>query len=127
MAQQGKINEDLKYFREEINLSPDPIEYTAIDSPDYFIIVSEEGLKKTASVVSKLPASTHLIVDEDLQLPATKADVKGSASKKRPFHLSAKITKTQTTRLKQTETMMSSELPCNMPENPKETKVKLNG
>jgi Pyruvate/2-oxoacid:ferredoxin oxidoreductase gamma subunit len=59
----------------EINLSPVTIEYTAIDSPDYFVIVSEDGLKKTAALVASLGSTTHLIVDEGLQIPDTAATI----------------------------------------------------
>jgi len=59
----------------EINLSPAPIEYTAIDSPDYFLVFSEDGLKKTRGWISKLPATCVLMVDEELELPETHAQL----------------------------------------------------
>jgi 2-oxoglutarate ferredoxin oxidoreductase subunit beta len=59
----------------EINLSPAPIEFTAIDSPDYFLVFSDDGLKKTRTWISKLPATCLLMVDEELDLPVTDAQV----------------------------------------------------
>ena len=59
----------------EINLSPTQIEYTAIDSPDYFLVFSEDGLKKTRAWIGELPASCVLMVDEALELPDTNAQV----------------------------------------------------
>lgn len=59
----------------EINLSPTRIEYSAIDSPDYFLVFSEDGLKKTRAWIGKLPASCSLMADEALELPDTDAQV----------------------------------------------------
>jgi pyruvate/2-oxoacid:ferredoxin oxidoreductase beta subunit/Pyruvate/2-oxoacid:ferredoxin oxidoreductase gamma subunit len=59
----------------EINLSPEAIEFTAIDSPDYFLVFSEDGLVKTRSWIEKLPADCVLIADELLELPDTAAQV----------------------------------------------------
>jgi len=59
----------------EINLSPDPIQYTEIESPDYFLIISEDGLKKTSGWVKQLPASCKLLVEEGLEIPETRAEV----------------------------------------------------
>lgn len=60
----------------EINLSPKSIAYTNIDSPDYFIVISEEGLKKTRKAIERLPASCTVYADDTLQLPETRAKVK---------------------------------------------------
>lgn len=60
----------------EISFSPDRIEYTAIDSPDYFAVVSIDGLKKTRKWISALPKSCTLIIDETLELPSTAAKVR---------------------------------------------------
>ena len=59
----------------EIILSPDPIEYTAIESPDYFLVISEDGLKKTAAWIRQLPFTCKLMVDEGLDIPDTRAEV----------------------------------------------------
>jgi pyruvate/2-oxoacid:ferredoxin oxidoreductase beta subunit len=59
----------------EIILAPTRIEYTAIDSPDYFLVFSEDGMKKTRAWISKLPATCVLMVDEQLELPDTDAQV----------------------------------------------------
>jgi pyruvate/2-oxoacid:ferredoxin oxidoreductase beta subunit/Pyruvate/2-oxoacid:ferredoxin oxidoreductase gamma subunit len=60
----------------EINLSPKPIEYTAIDNPDYFAVISEEGLKKTRKWIGRLPETCTLYVDESIQIPDTRARVR---------------------------------------------------
>ena len=60
----------------EINLSPKPIEYTAIDNPDYFAVISEEGLKKTRKWIARLPETCILYVDESIQIPDTRAIVR---------------------------------------------------
>ena len=60
----------------EINLSPRPIEYTAIDTPDYFAVISEDGLKKSRKWIGRLSESCTLYVDEFAQIPDTKASVK---------------------------------------------------
>ena len=59
----------------EINLSPAPIEYTAIDSPDCFLVISEEGLKKTRPWITRLPRSCRLYADDGLDIPDTEARV----------------------------------------------------
>ncbi len=60
----------------EINLSPKSIEYTAIDYPDYFAVISEEGLKKTRKWIGRLPETCTLYVDESLRIPDTRARVR---------------------------------------------------
>ena len=60
----------------EITLSPDKIDYTGIAAADYFIVLSEDGLRRTRARIEKLPASCTLYVDESLELPATQAQVR---------------------------------------------------
>lgn len=60
----------------EIILSPDRIDYTGIDDPDYFVLISEDGLKRTKAKIQKLPETCVLYVDEDMVLPETKAVVR---------------------------------------------------
>jgi pyruvate/2-oxoacid:ferredoxin oxidoreductase beta subunit/Pyruvate/2-oxoacid:ferredoxin oxidoreductase gamma subunit len=57
----------------EINLSNETIEYTAIDTPDYFLVLSEDGLKKTRGRISNLTSNCLLIIDEGLDVPSTEA------------------------------------------------------
>lgn len=59
----------------EINFSPERIEYTAIDSPDWFAVVSVDGLKKTRKWITQLPPTCTLLIDETLELPSTQARV----------------------------------------------------
>jgi pyruvate/2-oxoacid:ferredoxin oxidoreductase beta subunit/Pyruvate/2-oxoacid:ferredoxin oxidoreductase gamma subunit len=59
----------------EIIVSRDRIEYTAIDSPDYFLVISEDGLKRARARIEGLPETCTLYADESLDLPQTKAKV----------------------------------------------------
>lgn len=59
----------------EIILSPERIDYTAIESPDYFVAISEDGVKRQKSRIERLPESCILFAEESLNLPKTKAKV----------------------------------------------------
>ncbi len=59
----------------EIIVSPDRIEYTAIDTPDYFIVISEDGLKRARKRIEQLPDTCTLYAEESLELPETKAKI----------------------------------------------------
>lgn len=59
----------------ELILSPEAIEYTGIESPDYFLVVSEDGLKKTMGWIRQLSPNCTLLVDEALDIPDTRAEV----------------------------------------------------
>ncbi len=59
----------------ELNVSPTPIEYTAIESPDCFVVVSDEALKKVRQRIGKLPETCTLYAEESLELPETRAKV----------------------------------------------------
>lgn len=59
----------------EIIVSRERIDYTAIDSPDYFLVISEDGLKRARARIEKLPETCTLYADESLDLPGTKAKV----------------------------------------------------
>ncbi|MDD1637726.1 MAG: thiamine pyrophosphate-dependent enzyme [Methylococcaceae bacterium] len=59
----------------EIILSPEQIDYTGIDSPDYLVIISEEGLGRVKNKIAVLPPTCNILVDEDIQLPETKAQI----------------------------------------------------
>ena len=59
----------------EIIVSPQIIEYTAIDSPDCFIVISEDGLKKSRARIANLDPTCTLYVEESLDLPETRATV----------------------------------------------------
>jgi len=59
----------------EIIVSPERINYTAIDTVDYFVLVSEDGLKKTKSRIEKLPSTCTLYVEKSLELPHTDAEI----------------------------------------------------
>ena len=57
----------------EVILSPKPIEYTAIEAPDYVILLSEEGLAKTRARIENLRESCVVLADDGLEMPATRA------------------------------------------------------
>lgn len=57
----------------EVILSPESIEYTAIDTPDYMIVLSQDGLKRTGARIAELPESSTLFIDDALEIPATEA------------------------------------------------------
>jgi pyruvate/2-oxoacid:ferredoxin oxidoreductase beta subunit/Pyruvate/2-oxoacid:ferredoxin oxidoreductase gamma subunit len=59
----------------EIIVSPERIDYTAIESPDYFVLISEEGLKRVRGHIEQLPQTCTLYSEETLRLPETKAHV----------------------------------------------------
>jgi len=59
----------------EIILSPERIDYTAIDSADYFVVISEDGLKKSRGRIERLGSSATVYAEESLDLPATGAKV----------------------------------------------------
>ncbi|MFC1852847.1 thiamine pyrophosphate-dependent enzyme [candidate division CSSED10-310 bacterium] len=59
----------------EIIVSPERIDYTAIDSPDFFIVISEDGLKRSRHRIEQLAETCVLFADETLELPKTAAQV----------------------------------------------------
>lgn len=59
----------------EIIISPETINFTSIESPDYFILISEDGLKRARAKIEKLSASCTLFIDESLELPQTQAKI----------------------------------------------------
>ena len=59
----------------EIIVSRDRIEYTAIDSPDYFLVISQDGLKKARARIEQLPETCTLYAEQSLDLPETMAKV----------------------------------------------------
>ena len=59
----------------EVIVSPRAIEYTAIEVPDYVLVLSEDGLKKTRQRIAALPESSTLFIEETLEVPATGARV----------------------------------------------------
>ncbi len=59
----------------EVIISRETIEYTAIESPDYFLAVSEDGVKRARAKIEKLPETCTLYAEESLELPQTKAKI----------------------------------------------------
>lgn len=63
------------YSIAEIIISPEAIDYTAIESPDYFIVISEEGAMREMRTIELLSGACTLLADENIELPETKAKV----------------------------------------------------
>ncbi|MCP4678455.1 MAG: hypothetical protein GY854_23670 [Deltaproteobacteria bacterium] len=59
----------------EVIFSPKTIDYTAIDEPDYFVAISEDGVKRAKKRIEALPETCKLYAEESLELPETKAKV----------------------------------------------------
>lgn len=59
----------------EIILSPEKIEYTAIESPDYFVVISDEGAARAKQRIQALPQTSIVLADDGIALPETKATV----------------------------------------------------
>lgn len=59
----------------EIILSPETIDYTAIESPDYFIVISQEGASRARKRIESLEEACTVLVDRDISLPETRAKV----------------------------------------------------
>jgi pyruvate/2-oxoacid:ferredoxin oxidoreductase beta subunit/Pyruvate/2-oxoacid:ferredoxin oxidoreductase gamma subunit len=60
----------------EIIVSPERIDYTGIDSPDFFVVLSADGLARVRARIEKLAATCIVYSEETLELPATKAQVR---------------------------------------------------
>ena len=63
------------YSVSEILLSPGPIDYTGIDSPDVLILLSGEGLKKMARKILEMAIGASIYAEESLQIPPTRATI----------------------------------------------------
>ncbi len=59
----------------EIIVSPQRINYTAIESPDYFVVLSDDGIKRIKNRIEKLSKNCILFTEESLKLPKTKAEI----------------------------------------------------
>jgi Pyruvate/2-oxoacid:ferredoxin oxidoreductase gamma subunit len=59
----------------ELIFSRQRIDYTAIESPDYFLVISEDGLKSTRERIQRLPDTCTVYAEQSLDLPGTKARV----------------------------------------------------
>jgi len=49
--------------------------FTAIDSPDYLLVLTGDGLQRFATRIAALPPTSTVIADETLELPTTRARV----------------------------------------------------
>jgi Pyruvate/2-oxoacid:ferredoxin oxidoreductase gamma subunit len=71
------------YSVSEVIVSPDEIEYTGIDAPDYFLLLSPEGVDRTRTRIERLPAGCTVYTDPALELPPTAATVKPLPARKK--------------------------------------------
>jgi Pyruvate/2-oxoacid:ferredoxin oxidoreductase gamma subunit len=60
----------------EIIVSPERIDYTGIDSPDFLVVLSADGLARVRARIEKLSTSCILYAEEALELPATKGQIR---------------------------------------------------
>jgi pyruvate/2-oxoacid:ferredoxin oxidoreductase beta subunit/Pyruvate/2-oxoacid:ferredoxin oxidoreductase gamma subunit len=60
----------------EIVLSPERIDYTGIEEPDYVVLVSHDGVRRIRRRITELPASCVVYADDSLDLPPTPARVR---------------------------------------------------
>jgi Pyruvate/2-oxoacid:ferredoxin oxidoreductase gamma subunit len=60
----------------EIIVSPERIDYTGIDSPDFLVVLSPEGLARVCARIERLTATCILYAEETLELPETRAQVR---------------------------------------------------
>ena len=60
----------------EIVVSPERIDYTGIDSPDFLVVLSPEGLARVRARIERLAESCVLYAEETLELPETRARVR---------------------------------------------------
>jgi pyruvate/2-oxoacid:ferredoxin oxidoreductase beta subunit/Pyruvate/2-oxoacid:ferredoxin oxidoreductase gamma subunit len=60
----------------EVIVSPERIDYTGIDSPDFFLVLSEDGLARVRKRIEGLAATCVLYAEETLELPVTRARVR---------------------------------------------------
>jgi pyruvate/2-oxoacid:ferredoxin oxidoreductase beta subunit/Pyruvate/2-oxoacid:ferredoxin oxidoreductase gamma subunit len=60
----------------ELIVSPERIDYTGIDSPDFVILLSTDGLARVRARLAELPATCVLYADATLDLPETRAQVR---------------------------------------------------
>jgi 2-oxoglutarate/2-oxoacid ferredoxin oxidoreductase subunit beta len=59
----------------EMIVGPERIDYTAIDSPDYFLLLSEDGLRSTLDRLQRLSEDCTVYAEESIDLPAIKARI----------------------------------------------------
>jgi Pyruvate/2-oxoacid:ferredoxin oxidoreductase gamma subunit len=60
----------------EIIVSPGSIDYTGIDSADFLVVLSEDGLTRVRARIERLSESCVLYAEEGLELPPTRARVR---------------------------------------------------
>jgi Pyruvate/2-oxoacid:ferredoxin oxidoreductase gamma subunit len=60
----------------EIIVSPERIDYTGIDCPDFLVVLSADGLARVRARIEKLLPSCVVYAEESLELPSTRAQVR---------------------------------------------------
>ena len=76
----------------ELILSPEPIDYTGLETPDVVLVFAEEGVQRRKALIPALGKETLLLCAEGVELPETgatvrKIDLKGLGIKKADFAL----------------------------------------
>jgi pyruvate/2-oxoacid:ferredoxin oxidoreductase beta subunit len=57
----------------ELTISPNPIVFTAIEQPDYLLLVSQPGVDRIQAQIAASPPEATIYLDQGLQLPDTNA------------------------------------------------------
>jgi Pyruvate/2-oxoacid:ferredoxin oxidoreductase gamma subunit len=60
----------------QIIVSPERIDYTGIDSPDFLVVLSADGLARVRGKIEDLAPTSTLYAEETLELPDTRARVR---------------------------------------------------
>jgi pyruvate/2-oxoacid:ferredoxin oxidoreductase beta subunit/Pyruvate/2-oxoacid:ferredoxin oxidoreductase gamma subunit len=60
----------------EVILSPQRIDYTGIDQPDYVVLISADGVRRMGPRLAELPPECVVFADAALELPETPAQVR---------------------------------------------------
>jgi len=59
----------------EIIVSPERIDYTGIDSPEYVVLISEDGLKRAYPLIKQLEESCTVYAEASLEIPENRAKI----------------------------------------------------
>ncbi len=63
------------YSVSELIVSPDAIDYTGMESPDYCLLISEHGLNRVRNQMAQLSSECTLFASAAIDLPETRASV----------------------------------------------------
>lgn len=60
----------------EVNISPYEINFHGLSNPEYLLVTSQDGLDFSRSTIQQLSEDAWLFIDQSLEIPKTKANVK---------------------------------------------------